>query len=140
MTETLRPLGWTGPTGAKITEHLHYIAATDNRMGRGQTIVNGVAEVYDWQDNQLFQESGWTGLELSLVDGLGLFPRGHKARYLVINKLAGTSTLYYAAGYHPAQGYIGLKRDTFTDIFDPEVMGPHILFTLWVTNSDKLEV
>jgi hypothetical protein len=136
MTERPRPLGWTGPTGAKITAHLHFNAATDNRRGRAQTVVSGVAEVYDWTDNTLHQQDGWTGTEISIVDGLDLFD--HSARFLIMNPSTGETTLYYASGYHPKERYIGLKRLTASSVFDPESDGPRRLYTLFVRTTDRL--
>ena len=139
MTETLRPLGWTGPTGAKITAHLLYVAATDNRRGRAQTVISGTAEVYDWTDNPTYQESGWTGVEIGLPHGLDLFPDGHKSRFLLIDRDTGEVTVYYAATYHPEHRNIGLKRETGSSIFDGEIHGPHKMYTLFVSKTERLE-
>lgn len=139
MIETLRPLGWTGPTGAKITEHLHYTAATDNKRGRAQTVVSGTAEVYDWTDNPTHQENGWMGTEVSLPHGMDLFPDGHKARFLIINKVTGEVTLYWVTGYHPEKRYIGLKREQGSLIFDGEIHGPKKMYTLFVGKVERLD-
>lgn len=144
MTETaneiefLRPLGWTGPTGARIVAHLGYHAATDNRRGRAQTVVTGTAEVYDWTDNPTHQANGWKGIEISLPHGLDLFPDGHNARFLILNREAGTQTIYYVAGYHPTRRSIGLKPELPSATFDGEIHGPHKMYTLFVYSTDRL--
>lgn len=122
----LRHVGWTGPTGAMVTAHLHYMVALDNRRGRQQKISNGTAEVITWPP----ADNGFVGVEIELVHGLDIFKDGHKARFLIDD--GETVTLYYVATWHPEERNIGLKQLTSSTIWDPESGGPHPLYHLHV--------
>lgn len=124
----VRPVGWTGPTGASVTAHLTFMAAADNRRGRAQSIVSGVMEEIAWPPS----DDGFTGVELTIVGGLDLFKDGYRARYLIDD---GTNVrVYYVATYHPTERNIGLKHMR-TGIFDPECDGPHTLYQLKITGE-----
>jgi hypothetical protein len=135
---SLRPLGWTGPTGVTVSAHLHYTAATDNMRGRRQTVITDTAEVYDWSANPHYKEDGWEGNEICLPRGLDLFRDGCSARFLLINKVTGEVALYYVASYHPERRNIGLKRETGSTVFDGNVHGPKKMYTLFVTQTERL--
>jgi hypothetical protein len=123
----IRPIGWTGPTGATVTAHLRFVAATDNRKGRGQTIVTGLMEEIHWPP----RDDGFVGVELRIISGLDLFKDGHAARFLIDG--GSPLALYYVATWGPDDRAIGLKHETRSTLFDPEISGPKRLYTLHVT-------
>lgn len=122
-----RPVGTVfNATGAMVSAHLSFLAATDNRRGRAQTVVGGTVEELHWPPN----DDGFTGVELRIVGGLDLFPQGDSARYLIDD--GHSLALYYVATFHSEHRTIGLKHDT-AGHWDPDTDGPKRLYHLKIT-------
>lgn len=104
---TLRPLGWTTQTGARVTAHLHFRAALNRRKGRGLDLASGVAEQFTWPESA----DGWSGNEIVIPSGLDtLGKHAATSRYLVDD--GQTMRLFYVAGWHDARRYVALKTLT----------------------------
>lgn len=124
---TPRPIGTVfNRTGAMVSAHLSFIAATDNCRGNAQTIVTGTLEEIHWPPN----EDGFTGVELRIVGGLDHFPQGDAARYLIDD--GESLALYYVATYNPEMRTIGLKHMRSGE-WGPTTDGPARLYTLKIT-------
>jgi hypothetical protein len=130
---TLRPLGWTGPTGARVTAHLHVSVALDNHLPVPRLRVHRVIEQITWPE----AENGWTGIELSIPGGLDDFRDGDRALWLLDD--GSSLTAYVTVVYHPKRRYIGLKR------MRPEAgtpcagYGPRRAYHVLVTRTDTYE-
>lgn len=133
---TLYPIGTILPTGAKITGHLHFSAATDNRRTTAQTIVNGVAEVFTYPDGN----DGWHGHDLRIPGGLDLFGKhATNARFLVdtgtdesVPGAVPSLTLYWSGSFNSTHRFIGLRRMTPNTHPYYEDYGPRPLLHLMV--------
>lgn len=124
---TPRPIGTVfNRTGATVTAHLSFMAATDNRRGNAQTIATGILEELHWPP----REDGFTGTELRIVGGMDHFPDASSARYLIDD--GESLTLYYVATYHPELRTIGLKHMR-SGTWEPSTDGPARLYTLKIT-------
>lgn len=100
--ETLRPIGWTGPTGVRVAAHVRVWSPLDNHTPT-RSDVTCTLEQYEWP----VRADGFTGNEYRIPGGLDLFPQGDRALWLLDD---GTHvTVLYCTGYHPAKRYIGLK-------------------------------
>lgn len=102
---TLRPIGWTGPTGAQVTAHLRVFVALDNYTPPRDT-ASIMIERITWPK----RDDGFIGIEISIPAGLDLFKDGDKALWMVDD--GSSVTMYYTCGYHPEERYIGLKKVT----------------------------
>jgi hypothetical protein len=122
MTAELRPVGWTGPTGAKVIRHWRAYAALDNHTpSRREASV--ILEEIEWPPS----DDGFTGVEFRIVKGLDHFRHGAHAVWLLDD--GGTLRVMYTATYHPTERTIGVK--TFTP--DSHNHGPATVYHLRIT-------
>lgn len=122
----IRPVGWTGPGGAKVVAHWRATAAMDNHTPTRNYSV-AMLEEWVWPP----REDGFVGLEFVIVGGLDAFPRAEGARWILDD---GESVrLMYSAGYHPKGRYVGIKTYPSGDVLGD---GPRTVYHLIVKKVD----
>lgn len=121
----LRPIGWTGPTGAMVVRHLRAWCPLDNHIpARRETIV--MMEEYHWP----LRDDGYSGYEVRIIGGLDAFPKGAHALWIMDE--AGKSRVMHTAGWHETHRYIALKS------FPAGLLGgfgPRIAYHLMTTDA-----
>lgn len=119
-----RPIGWTGPTGAKVVRHVRAFAALDNHTPARRT-KRVTLEEYEWPPS----DDGFIGVQYRIVGGLDVFPYGAKALWLLDD--GQTVRVMYTAAHHPTERYIGVKD--FTPTGFGFGCGPTVAYHLKVT-------
>lgn len=97
------PVGWAGPTGARVVRHLSGVSALDNYEPT-RTYGYPLIECWEWPPS----EDGYTGVELNIAAGLDIFKHARRALWLIDD--GETVTPYYTVTYHETERNVGLKR------------------------------
>lgn len=98
----IRPIGWTGSTGAMVSGHLRATAAID-RYEPPRSHANVMIEEIHWPPS----DDGFTGAELVIIGGLSAFRLARKAVWIIDD--GQTVRPYYTVMYHETEDTVGLK-------------------------------
>jgi hypothetical protein len=128
--QTLRPLGWAGPTGARVVEHITTWTPLDNHTpARKQATLT--IERYDWPTTDTTPDDQ----RLLIPFGLDLFPRAHHALWLLDDADNETVKVYYSAGWHEKRRYVTLHP---LPIGMHGGFGPRTTYHLMITSRKEL--
>jgi hypothetical protein len=125
----LRPIGWTGPTGARTSAHLHITVPMDNHTPT-RDYAYRIVERITWPESA----DGFTGIEISIPGGVDVFPDFRRALWLLDD--GETMTPYYTATWHPEHRNIGLKRMTPEAGKPGAGFGPRRTYHVMVVRTD----
>lgn len=105
----LRPVGWTGPTGARVTAHLTGTVRMNNYRGRQAEWRTFELERIEWPA-ELDTAGILRGrMTYQVINGLDMIPKLPNPGFLIDD--GHSVTPYYVAGYHLVHRYLSLHPE-----------------------------